>query len=145
MEIEQAVQTPAAKDSPPATTKPKSIGGGMVLFCIGTILLTPMMLLSEVRESKLLWVQVADSVLICASLAAGFAVVSASSRAKLFVRIYFLSLLILAARYFLAVLGMGELDGRRIAPAVRITLYVFVWALYFRSSKRVKETFGENW
>ena len=117
----------------------------MLLFCFGTIILTPMALLAEINRSKLVQVYVVDSVLICASLAAGIAVASVSSRAKLFVRIYFLLWLIMAARYFLAVLGTGELNSTRIAPAVGTTLYVFVWALYFRSSKRVKETFGENW
>ena len=147
MEIEQAAQTPdsAAKDSLQPMTKPKSIGGWLLLFCFGTIIGTPVRLLAEITGSKLVQVYVVDSVLICASLTAGIAVATVSSRAKLFVRIYFLLLVIMAARIFLAVLSMGELDSTRIAAAVGNTLYVFVWSLYFRSSNRVHETFGENW
>ena len=73
MEIEQAAQTPdsAAKDSLQPMTKPKSIGGWLLLFCFGTIIGTPVRLLAEITGSKLVQVYVVDSVLICASLTAG--------------------------------------------------------------------------
>jgi hypothetical protein len=147
METGQAVQTSqsAAPGALQPMTKPKSIGGWLLFFCLGTILFTPLTLLKEAVGSKLLQVHIVDGVLICASLAAGIAVATVSNKAKLFVRIYFLFWLIMGGRFLLNVLTAEELDITRILLAVRPTLYVVVWALYFRSSKRVKETFGENW
>ena len=121
------------------------IGGWLVLFCVGTILLLPMDLLQEIRESKHLWVQIYDSALLCASLLAGISLAVGSRRAKIFVRVYFLLLLIIVGLIVVRFLNEGKIGHASVMHIFRTTTYVVIWSLYFRSSKRIHETFGENW
>ncbi|HEX7962771.1 MAG TPA: DUF2569 family protein [Terriglobales bacterium] len=141
VQTEQPVPPPAAEMS----SRPKMIGGWLLLFCVGTILLLPMDLLQEIRESKHLWVQIYDSALLCASLSAGISLVMVSPRAKVFVRIYFLLLLIIVGLIVVRFLNEGRIGHASVMHIFRTTSYVVIWSLYFRSSKRVHETFGENW
>jgi hypothetical protein len=143
---DEAVQTEqfATAHAAEMSATPK-IRGWLLYFCLGAILLNPMFLWNEVMESKHLWVQIYDSALLCASLSAGISIVMVSRRAKVFVRIYFFLLLIIVGLILVRCLNEGRISHASMVHMLRTTSFVVVWSLYFRSSKRVRETFGENW
>jgi len=126
------------------TTKPKRVGGWLVLFCFGTILFSPLMYLAEALGSKDFLTQFFDVLLIPASLVAGISVWRISRRAKIFVRSYFVLVLALAS-ILIGLATAGKMEFEDIKTVTRTSVFVLIGSLYFRTSRRVKETFGENW
>jgi len=102
------------------------------------------MYLAEALGSKDFLTRFFDVLLIPASLVAGISVWRISRRAKIFVRSYFVLVLALAS-ILIGLATAGKMEFEDIKTVTRTSVFVLIGSLYFRTSRRVKETFGENW
>ena len=128
---------------------PEGVGGWLLLFCLGTTILTPVMLISEVaRNANDFTVVAIDLGIAALAVSTGIALFARSRYALHLVRAYFIAQLVLAALIILAN-TVGPAAGSR-APGnfmfqgIRTILVVALWWSYFKKSERVHATYGRN-
>jgi Protein of unknown function (DUF2569) len=129
---------------------PKGVGGWLLLFCLGTTILTPVMLLREaMNNSSDLTVVAIDIGLTVLALSTGIALWSHSRYALPLVRAYFIAQLALAVLIILAnTVGSAaagpQSSGNFVYQGIRTFLVVALWWSYFHKSERVLATYGRN-
>ena len=147
-----AISAPSAHTPEQAVGGRPKIGGWLWLFCLGLIVVTPLMSLSEIGRSLdqplLIVLEVG---LVAFSIYTGIAVERIRPNALRLVKIYFVVMLVLG---FLCILGsfasdLGETGQRSplegtLAIGLRTVVGVAIWGSYFRKSTRVRATFGSN-
>jgi zinc ribbon protein len=133
---------------------PKGVGGWLLLFWVGTTILTPIMLVMEAMNNlNNLIVVGMDVALAALAVTTGILLWARSRYALPTVRAYFITLLVIAA---LSILGgvMGDaaaeaggrtgIAGSGIFQGVRSLIVVAIWWTYFKQSERVELTYGRN-
>ena len=138
--------SPLDKDSENAHGQLEGVGGWLLLFCIGTTMITPVVAIFTAASSRDLSVWLVELGLASLAIFTGISLWAGRKNALRLVKIYFIVLLCLAA---LALLGSSStttdpshLEGT--PAAVRTLSTVVIWGLYFKKSKRVRNTFGHN-
>jgi len=124
----------------------QGVGGWLLLFCVGLILLGPLLTLSQVINSG-----TADTLgMVLEFLRVAFGIVVGifvwNVRPVAFTLLWFYFGLV-GAFAVLGIIGSAldaEEGAKGLVVSIRSLGYVFVWFLYFRRSERVRATFGRN-
>jgi hypothetical protein len=126
------------------------VGGWLLLFCVGTTIIGPLVLLVEIA-AKLQNASIVGSALpalLVALLAAGgFSIYTGATvwrvqtNALAVVKTYFIVMVGLASVVFLLSVSGAYYN---LAGPARTLISVAIWWAYFKKSKRVKATFGAN-
>lgn len=118
------------------------VRGWLLLFCIGTVIVGPIILLAggatATLENPGAWA--AGFLVVASGVAAGVSVWTRRRNALRFVKVYLVFL------FGLGILGLiGSVAGGGPATSSAGGLVgAVIWASYFRKSKRVKATLGAN-
>jgi len=152
-----AVQNETAAEALPvaqqATPELRGVGGWLLFFCIGLIFVAPLADVADiVKQPSNMFVVVFDLGLAAFAIYTGVAVWQVQGRALRAVKIYFVVVIILAVvtillSIFVDTKGVGANSpslSEDIIAAGRSLAYVTIWWSYFRSSERVRATFGSN-
>jgi hypothetical protein len=126
----------------------QGVGGWLLFFCIGLVILGPVWLLSQVSTPGS---DLAGIVLALArtafGLVVGIFVWNVRQVAFTLLWIYFGVIVVYS---LLGILGSitlaneGQSEPLAVAYSIRSIVYVVIWFFYFRKSQRVRATFGRN-
>ena len=146
-----AAPAPALEPSSTAPVLPirkdlQGVGGWLLFFCISLVLLGPLAILAETTSSSI------DTAGIVLDIArASFGVVVAIFIWRVRPLVFPLLWIYFGIVALIAVLGIigfaltvDQSEPRDLVVPVRSLIYVVIWVLYFRSSQRVRATFGRN-
>ena len=134
------------------------VGGWLLLFCVGTAILSPLALLADAAQNPTDPLTVIFDVALAGfSAVVGIALWRVIPHSLGLVRAYFIVLLgvglLSLAVGLLSNLGSFALQGRSLASpesvetlfgAIRPAIFAVVWWSYFKKSQRVRLTFGRN-
>lgn len=146
-----AVVVPSAPGhavAPPIRKDLQSVGGWLLLFCIGTTIVSPVTVLNALVSAG---VEFNPAFLVPAAMAifgivVGITVWTRSTMAIPMLRIYFLvlgGLTLLNLSFLVARSHQADIEVAMMAY-VRTLIFVAIWAAYFHKSERVRATFGRN-
>ena len=139
---------PPGQETPfPVARRPelKGIGGWLLFFCISLTVLSPLLTLARLGNSRFELGSLFDLALAALGAVTGVMMWSVHPRAFVFLWIYFgltvgLQLLGIVS-IFLANQGP---DNEPMFPFIRGFISILIWFLYFKQSDRVQATFGRN-
>jgi len=148
---------PAASQAPVLTnlenySGPKGVGGWLLLFWIGTTILTPIMLLMEAsRNLDNMIVVGMDIGLTALAVTTGIFLWTRNRNALAMVRAYFITQLVIAGLSIVggvmtdrAAQGSAQIGSSGIFQGIRTLIMVAIWWTYFKQSERVELTYGRN-
>ena len=152
MSAPEATPPPPIMDDDPKPPPPSGIRGWLLLFCFIVLLLAPFRLLVEASEAG--WLAAAfDVALALFSVYVGICLVRQSRRALPLLKAYFivllgLALLVVAAGVAVALFVLRPataiLQLELAYSGVQTAVFVGIWWMYFRRSRRVRYTYGRN-
>jgi hypothetical protein len=123
----------------------KGIGGWLLFFCVSLTVLSPLMTLARLSNSRFAVGSLSDLALVAISVLTGVMLWSVNQRAFVFLWIYFA---LLSSRLVLRILELylaGQVrDFESISPLIFSFVPLLIWFLYFKQSDRVQATFGRN-
>ncbi len=154
--------------SPPVTaTGPKGVGGWLLFFCVGLTILSPLFSLGQISmnweqaqpafdqfptlKTAVMWENAGSIALVVYGFIVGCIIWSGNPNgrriAKKFLLIRFFGFIGIE---FVAVVIMGDMPsqvvtsviGAGIGAVFREGLWFLIWWLYFKKSKRVRNTYG---
>jgi len=140
---------PVSAASPPIRSDLQGVGGWLLFFCIGLVILGPLVVLREVTSAT-----DSDSSGIVLELARtafgvvlGILIWNVRQVAFTLLWIYFglvvvISILGIIGSTALADEGQG--NALALMYSIRSLIYAVIWFFYFRKSQRVRATFGRN-
>jgi hypothetical protein len=153
---------PTRRATPADSSRLRGTGGWLLLFCIGTAILSPLELLAEAILRPLGPLDIAilrplgllNVALTALAIYTGVALWRVRPNALGLVKAYFISLVCWAVLEVISGLSAQqsaqisyinyEVAGREVAGGVAQIITVVIWWFYFKKSKRVKATFGRN-
>lgn len=131
----------SAAPTPTHTDHLQGVGGWLLLFCIVTTILNPLVLILTPLPNTL---SPPGLVIVCAmttlSVCTGISLWRVASNALTWAKIYFAVLLCVQC---LGLLGKLVRTPNRVGALLGITV-TLAWLAYFMKSKRVRATFGSN-
>ena len=159
--------------TPPATVAqpvdPTGVGGWLAFFCFGLTILSPLLVLGSMGTSwsqaepafvrfptiktVLLWENFCSIVLLIYGFIVGFIIWSGNPRGRSIARQFLLIRLFgFIGMEVVALLMMSDLPSEVVAGGVggvvvavfQVLVYFLVWWFYFKKSKRVKNTYGDE-
>lgn len=163
-----SVPAPVPAPGPSLAAQPqyKGVGGWLLLFCIGATILSPLIIavrtialwadtatldILPAYRTIVLATTIANVVIVAAALNAGIALWRVRPGALTAVKWFFLVLGLAILALYPVVFALqleptvmaGAITGQTI-DAVRAGIFILIWWLYFKKSKRVLATYGRN-
>jgi hypothetical protein len=125
----------------------QGVGGWLLLFCIGLVVLNPLLILVRVINAANTDVRgmVLEFSLAAFGIVVGIFLWNARLVAFTLLWIYFG---VVAAFALLGIIAFAvspaPVESQNLVFSIRPLIYVFMWFLYFRTSERVRAIFGRN-
>lgn len=154
---------------PLVVTGPQGVGGWLVFFCVGLTILGPLFLLGQMVstwetsqagfsrfpsiKTAMIWENFGRSVLLIYGFVVGCIIWSGSSNGRSIAKKYLLIHLFgFIGVEFIAILLMVDLPSKMLAAGIGGVLgagikdlfYFLIWWFYFKKSKRVRNTYGND-
>jgi hypothetical protein len=141
VDIKQAPIPPIRLDTPIRRSELMGVGGWLMLFVFGITFLA-MAQVTAALKSEHLFSKIVEFNFAALSIAIAILVGTANKAAIPWLRLYFASRIFLAVLLYAGGSDSGQLNRNLLL--LRSALYVTVWFFYFRTSERVRLTFGRN-
>jgi Protein of unknown function (DUF2569) len=141
-----AAEQPGAPSLAPIRKDLQGVGGWLLVFCVGLVLLRPLLVLSQAInapniDSLDMGLEISLAVF---GIVVGIFVWNVRPVAFTLLWTYFALVVVLA---ILGIIGFAAEEQSRpqdLMVSVRSLVYVVIWFAYFHSSERVRATFGRN-